>query len=148
MELANSFILIPGCDSFFIMMSKPRQRTVFSIPEKMDILAQADTSKGWHTAVTARLGIVLSALNTIVKYWKNVNKCYTQCGRYSGQRKSLKQSPLQELESLLATWFKQATSSNQWQSADKKTEKTPHIATRLGIEDYKISDSWIECFKQ
>jgi hypothetical protein len=48
----------------------------------------------------------------------------------------------------LAAWFKQVRGSNQWQTADRKTEKTPHIAIRLGIEDYKASDSWIEGFKQ
>jgi hypothetical protein len=67
MKLPNSFILISGCDSFFIMMSEPKQRGVFSIQEKMDILAQVDISNGTHVALTARLGIVLSTLNTIVK---------------------------------------------------------------------------------
>jgi hypothetical protein len=59
-KLANSFILISGCDSFFIMMTEPRKRKVFSIQEKMDILAQVDANKETRIALAARLGIAPS----------------------------------------------------------------------------------------
>jgi transcriptional regulator CtsR len=64
-----------------------------------------------RVALAARLGIVPSALNTTVKNRKDDEKGYTQCGRFSGQRKSLKQSPFQELESLFAAWFKETKGS-------------------------------------
>jgi hypothetical protein len=94
------------------MMTEPRKRKAFSIHEKMDILAQVDANKERRVALAARLGIVPSTLNTIVKSRKDTGKCYAQCGRFSGQRKSLKQTPFEELESLLTTWFKQARGSN------------------------------------
>jgi hypothetical protein len=87
-KLANSFILISSCDSFFIMMSEPKKRKAFPIQDKMDILALADANKETHVALAARLGIVRSTLNTTVRNRKDTEKCYAQCGRFSGQRRA------------------------------------------------------------
>jgi hypothetical protein len=142
-KLANGFILISGCNSFFITMNEPRMRKAFSIQEKMDILAQVDANKETRVALAARLGTAPSSLNTIVKNRKDTEKCYIQCGRFSGQRKSLKQSPFEELGSLLAAWFKQARGSNAVISGTLLREKALHIATKLGIEDFKASNAGI-----
>jgi hypothetical protein len=104
---------ISGCELFLITMIEPKKRKAFSIQEKMAILAQVDANKETRVALTARLGIAPSTLNTIVKSRKDTEKCYAQCGRFSGQRKSLKQSPFEELESLLVAWFKQARGTMQ-----------------------------------
>jgi hypothetical protein len=114
----------------------------------MDILAQVDANKETRVALAVRLGIVLSTLNTIVKSRKDTEKCYAQCGRFSGQMKSLKQSPFEELESLLPVWFKQARGSNAVIRGTLLREKALHIATRLGIEDLKASNGWINSFKK
>jgi hypothetical protein len=130
------------------MMIEPKKRKAFSIQENMDILAQVDANKETHFALAARLGTAPSTLNTIVKSRLDTEKCYAQCGRFSGQRMSLKQSPFEELESLLAAWFKQARGSNVVISGSLLKEKALHIATRLGIEDFKASNGWIDDFKQ
>jgi hypothetical protein len=65
-KLENSFILISGCDSFFITMTEPNKRKAFSVQEKMAILAQVDANKETRVALAARLGIAPSTLNTIV----------------------------------------------------------------------------------
>jgi hypothetical protein len=109
-------------------MTEPRKRKAFSIQEKMDILAQVDANKETRVALAARLGIAPSLLNPIVKSRKDTEKCYAQCGRFSGQRKSLKQSPFEELESLLAVWFKQARGINAVISGTLPREKALHIA--------------------
>jgi hypothetical protein len=62
-KLANSFVVISGCDSFFITMTELKKRKAFSVQEKMAILAQVDASKETQAA---RLGIAPSTLNTIV----------------------------------------------------------------------------------
>jgi hypothetical protein len=129
-------------------MTEPRKRKAFSVQEKMDILAQVDANKETRVALAVRLGIAPSTLNTIVKSRKDNDKCYAQCGRFSGQRKILKESPFEELESLLAAWFKQARGSNAVISGTLLKEKALHIATRLGIEDFKASNDWISGFKQ
>jgi hypothetical protein len=127
-------------------MIEPKKRKAFSVQENMDILV--DANKEIRVALAARLGSAPSTLNTIVKSRKDTEKCYAQCGRFSGQRKSLKQSPFEELESLLAVWFKQARGSNAVISGTLLREKALHISTRLGIEDFKASNGWINGFKQ
>jgi hypothetical protein len=47
----------------------------------------------------------------------------------------------------LAAW-KQARGSNVVISGTLLREKALHIATRLGIEDFKASNGWINGFKQ
>jgi hypothetical protein len=71
-------------------MIEPKKGKAFSVQEKMDILAQVDANKESRETPAARLGIAPSTLNTIVKSRKDTKKCYTQYGKFSGQRKSLK----------------------------------------------------------
>jgi hypothetical protein len=48
----------------------------------------------------------------------------------------------------LVAWFKQARGSNPVITGTLLREKALHIATRLGIEDFKACNGWINCFKQ
>jgi hypothetical protein len=64
-----------------------------------------------HVALDSRLQIVPSTLITIVKDMKEA-KSVMHNAAGSRRRKSLQQSPFQELERLLVAWFKQATSRN------------------------------------
>jgi hypothetical protein len=64
------------------------------------------------------------------------------------QRKSLKQAPLQELDSLLAAWVKQTRGSNATISDTTLREKALHIATRLVTQEFKASKRWIDGFKK
>jgi hypothetical protein len=61
--------------------------------------------------------------------------------------KSLKQSPFQELESLLATWLKEARGSNAEISVTLLREKAVYTATRLGIEYFKAANDTVLCTK-
>jgi hypothetical protein len=63
--------------------------------KKMDILAHMYAKKEIHVVLAARLRITLSTLNATVENRKDTRKWYTQCGRFSDQRKSLKQAPFQ-----------------------------------------------------
>jgi hypothetical protein len=45
MKLGNNFILIFGCDLFFVTMSEPKKSKVLSIEEKLDLQAQMVASK-------------------------------------------------------------------------------------------------------
>jgi hypothetical protein len=44
-----------------------------------------------HVTLAARLGIAPSTLNAIVKNRKDRKKYQAKCGRFSGQRRSVKQ---------------------------------------------------------
>jgi hypothetical protein len=58
---------------------------------------------------------------------------------------TLKQPPFQELENLLATWFKQARGINAVISGTLPSQNALPIASRLGIGDFKASTGWIDC---
>jgi hypothetical protein len=46
--------------------------------------------------------------NHIVKNSDKIERSFIKCGPFSKQQKSLKYLPLEELESVLTAWFKQA----------------------------------------
>lgn len=72
----------------------------------MDVLIKVDddddNNNTTNVALSARLVIAPLALYSIVKNEKCCDKCYTQCGRFSYELLSQKQSQLKELESLLS----------------------------------------------
>jgi hypothetical protein len=49
-ELANSFILIFGCDSFFITVSEPKKKKEFSIQEQKVIPVKVNANNKTHGA--------------------------------------------------------------------------------------------------
>jgi hypothetical protein len=77
-----------------IIMSEQKNRKQFLVQERKDILAQVDVSKETRVALGARLGIVPSTLNTILKNRKDtkiVMKNAVGCvGRNSHQQKELR----------------------------------------------------------
>jgi hypothetical protein len=145
--LTNSFILFSGYSSFFVT-NKPNKRNHSVFKKKMDILAQVDPNKETNVAQPDRLRTALTTLITIVKYMIDNEKCHAQRGRFSGNRKSLKQLPLQELESLLIIWFKQASAGNAVISGTMLRKKALHTAIRLGILNRKVSNAWTEGLNQ
>jgi hypothetical protein len=57
----------------------------------------------------------------------------------------MRQPALQDLESMLVSWFEQARGSNQWHTVE---QKALNIAKKLGIDDFKASNGWIGIFLQ
>jgi hypothetical protein len=66
-----------------------------------------------------------------------------QCGPYSKQQKSLKCLVLEELESALSTWFKQAHASNASIDGIQLKEKVLHIAAHVGTANF-FSFQWLD----
>jgi uracil DNA glycosylase len=64
---------------------------------------------GTWVDLAALLGFLVLMLNTIMSKWSEIEKSYSRCGpSFSKKRKSLKTLPLEELETILLAWFKQA----------------------------------------
>jgi len=63
----------------------------------------------------------------------------------SREPKSLKTSPLEEPETFLSAWFKQACTPNASIDGHHLKEKAPHVVARLG---FRALDGWIDCFKK
>jgi len=83
-----------------------------------------------HDGLTARLGIVVSTLNNIVKKIKETKECYTICGRCSCQRKGLEHLPVKKSEFVFAR-FQQAIARHAVISGTLLKERL-HIATGMG----------------
>jgi hypothetical protein len=75
---------------------------------------------------------------TIVKNHEETETSFIQCRPFSKQRKSLKHSPLEKLESALAAWFNQACESNASIDGTHLQEKALHIASCLGIAIFQL----------
>jgi hypothetical protein len=79
-----------------------------------------------------------------------VNKCekiersFIQCRPFSKQQKSLKCSPLEELDSALAAHFKQAHESNASGDGIYLKEKGLHVSAHLEIANYSGSNGLIK----
>jgi hypothetical protein len=75
---------------------------VFSIDEKMQILAEVDVHMGTGVDLAAMLGLSVSTLNTVVSKRSEIEESYMRCGpSFSKECKSLKTSPLEEFETII-----------------------------------------------
>jgi hypothetical protein len=107
------------------------------------ILVQADAHIGTHVEMASHLRYSMSMLNTIVKNTEETEGSYTQWGPFSKERKSLKHSPLEKLESALAAWFKQVHESSASTDGTHLKEKALHIIACLGTANFSASNGWI-----
>jgi hypothetical protein len=67
-----------------------------------------------------------------MKDCEDFERSFVQCGPFSKQLKALKCSPLEELESALAAWCKQACESNAFVDGTHLKEKALHISCLSG----------------
>jgi hypothetical protein len=126
-----------------------KQRKVFSIDEKMQILSEVDTNVGTRVDQAAMLSWLVSTLNTKVSKQSDIRKSYSCCGPlFSKKPKSLKTSPLEELETILSMWFKQACTANASIDGPHLKEKALNVAACLGINGFRASNGWIKHFKK
>jgi hypothetical protein len=65
---------------------------------KRNILVQVDVHIGTHVEQASWLRISLPTLNPILKDHEELERSFVQCGPSSKQQKSLKYSPLEELD--------------------------------------------------
>jgi len=98
---------------------------VFSVDEKMHILAEVDAHVETLVDLAAMLGLSVSTLHKIVSKQSEIEKSYMHCGPlFSKEPKSLKTPPLEELETILLAWFKQAHNANTSIDRPHLKEKT------------------------
>jgi hypothetical protein len=109
-----------------------KQRKVFSIVEKMQMLAKVDAHMETWVDPAVMLGLSVSMLNTVVGKRSEIEKSDSHCGpSFSKEPKPLKASPLEELETIHLAWFKQACAANASTDGPRLKEKAVHVAARL-----------------
>lgn len=78
------------------------QLKVFSVNEKMQILAEIDAHMVTRVDVAAMLGLLVMMLNRVVSKQSEIEKSYLRCGPlFSKECKSLKTLRLEELATIL-----------------------------------------------
>lgn len=108
-----------------------KQHKMFSVDEKMQILAKVESRLGTQVDPAAVLGLPVSTLRTIMRKWPEIEK-NDSCGpSFSKEPKSLKTSPLEELETIHSAWFKQASTPNASIDGPHLKEKALHVAVHL-----------------
>ena len=126
-----------------------KQHKVCFRDEKMQILAEVDDHMGTWVDLVAMLGLLVSTLNTIVSKQSETEQSYLSCGpSFSKEHKSMATLPLEELETILSVWFKQACTTNASIDGPHLTENSLHVAAHLGIDSFRASNGWINCFKK
>jgi hypothetical protein len=107
MNEAENFPFIAKISSNYKKIMK--QHKMFSVDENLQIIAEVDAHMGTWVDLAALIGLSVSKLNMIVSIWSEIEKSYSCCGpSFSKECKSLKTLPLEELETILLVWFKQA----------------------------------------
>jgi hypothetical protein len=98
-------------------------------------------------SLAKELNIPVATVNSIVKTRKSIEKSAKECGPMGKKRKYVKYSKYNELEEILKTWFQSSRAAGIPISGVLLKEKALHAAARLGIEDFKASNGWIDRFK-
>jgi hypothetical protein len=90
-----------------------KQCKVFATAEKMPILAEAAAHVGSLVNLASMHGLLVLSLNTMVHQWSEIEISYSCCGSlFSKELKSRKTSTLEEPETILSAWCKQARTAN------------------------------------
>lgn len=95
-----------------------------------------------------RLGLAQSSLSGILKNKEKILDQETQCGSKSKQRKNVKKSPYEEMESKLMEWFNGARAENIPIDGALIKMKASTISLKLGLTDFKASNGWLDRFKK
>ena len=124
-----------------------KQCDVLSIDKRMPILAEAGADMETRVHIAAMLGLSVSTLNMIVSK-RSGNRGKFTCIVGHHFLKSLKTLPLEELETVLSVWFKQAHTANTSIDGPHLKEKSLHVAAHLSIFNFQTSNGWIDHFKK
>jgi len=102
----------------------------------MQILAIVDAQMGTRVDPEAVLGLLVSTSHTTVSKWPEIEKSDTCCGpSFSKEPRSLKTSPLEELETICSAWFKQACTPNASIDGPHLKERALHVAAhQFGLQ--------------
>jgi hypothetical protein len=83
------------------------------------------------------VGLSVSTLNAVGRYSEEIERYCTQHEISFKQWKSLICSPVEELESALATWFKQLHGESA-SIDDIDLKKALHVASHLGVGTFQL----------
>lgn len=119
-----------------------RRYKCLSVAQKKDIIYAVSNGEKQKN-VAERFGISCSTLTSILKK-KDILLAAPSCSKW----KRRKPSEYPKLEECLLKWFSQCRQTNVPISGPILKEKAKMFAAKLGINDFRASEGWLEKFKK
>lgn len=129
------------------METKKRQHNALSLATKVRIIQELDRNNLSKTEIAKKFNIPKSTLSRILKNKGKIEEA-VKLGNFATDRMRMRTTAYKEIEDVLFLWFKRARSANFPISGPILEEKAKEIATRMGIEDFRVSDGWLSRFKK
>ncbi|KAH6934137.1 hypothetical protein HPB50_020675 [Hyalomma asiaticum] len=129
------------------METKKRQHNALSLATKVRIIQELDRNNLSKTEIAKKFNIPKSTLSRILKNKGKIEEA-VKLGNFATDRMRMRTTAYKEIEDVLFLWFKRARSANFPISGPILEEKAKEIATRMGIEDFQVSDGWLSRFKK
>lgn len=117
------------------------------VSDEANILALVNAHIETNVEQTSWMRLSLPTLNPVMKNHEETGRSFVHCRPFSKQWKSLKCSPLEELESTLAACFEQTCERNASMNGTQLKEKCLHIPASLEVANVLASNGWIGRFK-
>ena len=119
-----------------------------TLHDRLKIIEEVEKNPGEkHVYIAKRLRLAASTLNSIFAKKDEIRQQTEKCCNACKNRKTGKESPSAELETVLFTWYQQARASNIPIDGTTLWEKAKIIATQLNIDNFSVSSGWVSRFK-
>jgi hypothetical protein len=113
---------------------------------KIAFLEKIDAHSGTYVELASESRLQVCTSSKILNNCDEAEGSYIQCRPFFRQRKSLKDLPLQQLESAYAAWFKQVCASIVCVGSTVFRKNALHAAGCMGGDSFLDSSDWIDGF--
>ena len=133
------------------MATRSSTRNDLTLAKKYEVIKEAEKNKtiGVHK-LAEKFGCGKTQISTILKNKERIEELYAS--NASGQRcligKRFRESKYSELNEALHSWYLLAVSKNVFPNGVILAEKAKEIAARLGVDDFKASNGWLDRWKK
>ena len=133
------------------MATRSSTRNDLTLAKKYEVIKEAEKNKTIGVCKLAEnFGCGKTQISTILKNKERIEELYAS--NASGQRcligKRFRESKYSELNEALHSWYLLAVSKNVFPNGVILAEKAKEIAARLGVDDFKASNGWLDRWKK
>lgn len=128
------------------MDTKVRKNTAVTLKKKMEMLKFVDIGNISKSAICKKFGIANSTLSAIIKNREKIKRIF-ELSKYNPNRKRIRTTKYEDLDSALVTWCNQTSSQNILISAYTFMEKVDELAMQMGYE-FSPNTAWMDRFKK
>ena len=129
---------------------KPSQRNDLTLALKYEVVKAAEREKLGVRKLSAMFGCGKTQISVILKNKQKIKDLYE--ANASGQRcqtsKRFRESKFSQVNDTLYSWYRLAVSKNVYPDGPQLCEKAREIGRRLGVDDFKASNGWLDRWKK